>query len=285
MGDPRGESKELARRLSVHGWCLIDDVIPDPEIEPIRDALVEQVRCQRREHERHLAAARAAGHVVGSTGVEVCQDVISSVPRVAPYLADPRILGAVRAVFGPWVRITSTSGIVTRPGNSRGRWHADWPYNQKIGSHLPAPYPDAVLHLSSIFMLSEFSSRTGATHIVPGSHRRPNNPSSDDADHPAQARHPEEIPVHGPAGSVLLYDSRLWHRGGENASSRPRVAITCRFSPWWLNLEVRRTGSPEHTAMVVEGGGRDNSVPLVSRDVFEALPDRVKPLIRHWVAP
>jgi hypothetical protein len=261
---------------------MLEGVIPGHEVGMVASKVAELACAQRAEYEAHVAEAGAAGHAVGSPGLESCEDVISAIPAIAPHLADRRILDIVGGLFGPAHRITSTGGSVTHPGTARGRWHADWPFNQRLGSHLPVPYPDAVLHLTAIFMLSDFSAETGATLIVPGSHRCPSNPSWDGTDHPADAPHPAETAVTGSPGSVLLFDSRLWHCRGANRSDEPRITLLCRYSPWWLNLEVRRAGSPDHEA-VVEAGGRENSVPLLERTAFEALPDDVKPLLRHWV--
>ena len=53
---------------------------------------------------------------------------------------------------------------------------------------------------------------------------------------------PTEINVTGPTGSVLLFDSRLWHSTSPNETDAPRVALAVRYAPWWLNLEVPATG-------------------------------------------
>jgi ectoine hydroxylase-related dioxygenase (phytanoyl-CoA dioxygenase family) len=272
----------LGRDLAEHGWCRIDDVIPEDAVLRLRSELLALVDRQRAEYAAHVARAEAAGHVVGSQGVESCQDVVSAIPEVARHLAAEPVLDLVGAAFGPGHRVTSTSGIVSHPGSPRGRWHADWPYNQRIGSHLPVPYGDAMLHLSAIFMLSEFSATTGATLVVPGSHRCASNPSCPGAEHPADAPHPRERSVTGASGSVVVFDSRLWHCRGAHRGDAPRVALLCRYAPWWLNLEVRRPGSPEQAA-IVAAGGRDNSVPLLERRVFARLPHTAKPLFRHWV--
>ncbi len=68
-----------------------------------------------------------------------------------------------------------------------------------------------------------------------------------------------------------------------NLSQQPRVALVVRYAPWWLNLNPTLTGRPEHSAMVVETGGKNYEMPPVKKDVYEALPDDVKPLYRHWV--
>jgi ectoine hydroxylase-related dioxygenase (phytanoyl-CoA dioxygenase family) len=268
--------------LKVNGWCVIEDVIPAEEVASIRDAVCRQVAEQREERERLLTGARADGHRVGSAGLGCAQDIVSTVPAIAARLADRRLVGAAETFFGPHVRISSTSAIVTNPNNEPGSWHADWPFNQRIAAHLPAPYPDVVIHLSSLFMLSEFSAETGATLIVPGSHRCPDNPSGDNGVDP-DAPYPKAIHVTGRPGGVFLYDSRLWHRAPINRSDRPRVAVSCRYAPWWLNLQVRRSGSPDHMSIVVETRGRDNAVPLLSPQTYASLPPEAKPLFRHWV--
>jgi len=100
-----------------------------------------------------------------------------------------------------------------------------------------------------------------------------------DADQP----YPTELLVTGEAGSVVSFDSRLWHAANHHRSSEQRVSMAVRFAPWWLSLEVLRPGSDERKRIVDEVGASDNSVPLVTREVFDRLPPDVQPLFRHWV--
>lgn len=274
--------EELKTSLIAEGWCVIKDIIPADAVPSLIQAVLELVGEQRAEREKWLAATRAGGKQSGVEGVENAQGVINHIPACAPYLADRRILEVVEAFFGPYMRVSSTGAIVTNPNNRRGHWHADWPFNQGIASHIPAPYGDFLIHLSSLFMLTDFSAENGGTLIVPGSHRLPHNPSGDSSID-RNAPHPNEINVTGKAGSVFLFDSRLWHSAALNRSDQPRVALSVRYAPWWLNLDVRRKGSPDNQRIVVETNGRDNSVPLLSKSSYESLPENVKPLFRHWV--
>ncbi len=133
-------------------------------------------------------------------------------------------------------------------------------------------------------MLTDFTPESGAL-LVPGSHRSEGNPSADslggiDRDAPYLT----EFHAVGTAGSVLLYDSRMWHAVPPNRSDADRVTLIVRFAPWWLNLEPTRPGSPEHTAMVIETDGKNYNQPEVTPEAYAALPENVKPLYRHWVA-
>ena len=180
------------------------------------------------------------------------------------------------------MRISFTNTLITDPGNQRGGWHADWPYNQEKAAHIPAPYPDLPVQLSTLWMLSDFTLDNGGTLIVPGSHRTSDNPTGTmGVDRFKLYR--TQMQVTGAAGSVLVFDSRLWHATASNTSDGARVAMVVRYAPWWLNLAVLIPGSEERKRIVEEPGLTENEVPPVPADVYERLPENVQPLYRHWV--
>ena len=49
--------------------------------------------------------------------------------------------------------------------------------------------------------------------------------------------YPSEMQVKGAAGSVLIYDSRLWHAVASNQSDQPRVALIVRYGPVVVEFE------------------------------------------------
>ena len=274
---------EILAHLKVEGYCVIEGVIPPARVGTVRQRLAACLRAARATTEKSTAAVRARGHRIGAAGVQALPGIINYDQSFAPYLTEARIIGAVEALFGPHYRIATNSAMANHPGNARGYWHADWPFNQTNAAHIPAPYGGAPIKLSSLWMLSEFSPHTGGTLVVPGSHRAPINPSGGAA-FDREAPHPSELQIAGPAGSVMLFDSRLWHCVATNHSDAPRVAMNIGYAPWWLNLEPTRKGSPEYQAMVVETGGKPNETPLIPAPVFAALPTQVQALVRHWVA-
>ena len=274
----------LRRQIERDGFCVVEGVIPAGEVQAINAELLAALEGNRERSEGELAKTRSRGHRIGTPGVAVLKQAINEVQSFAPYLADRRVLDIVEAFFGAWARISCTDCVANMPGNARGYWHADWPYNQTNASYIPAPYPDAVLHLSTIWMLTPFSAETGGTLVVPGSHRWARNPAAGDMPEvDNEAVYPTERHVEGPAGSALVYDSRLWHAVAANRSDQPRVALIVRYAPWWLNLNPTLVGRPEHQAMVVETGGKNYEMEPLDREVFERLPGEVQPLYRHWV--
>jgi hypothetical protein len=250
------------------GFTMLESVIPTDEVGQV----CEQV------------TAAAVGHDIANVpaGRGAVSGLINQTQCFVPYLVEPRLLGLTQALLGEHVRVSYTSTIVALPGATKLKWHADWPFNQHNAGHLDAPYPDAVMHLTSIWMLTDFTHGNGATFIVPGSHREPNNPTGgygmgefDD--------HPDAKQMTGKAGSVMVMDSRMWHAAPANTSEEARIGLAIRWAPWWLNLDVLMAGSDERRRMVDEPGRKDNQVPAVDRAVFEGLDAPVQTLFRHWV--
>lgn len=256
--------------LRMDGWCVLDGVIPDDRVAAIREECTAVVA-----RHRNPDAPQSIGHVSG---------YINWDQSLAPYLADDRVLLLVNAMLGHDPRISFTSATINEPGNDRGAWHADWPFNQRNAGHIPVPYPDAVMHLTTIWMLSPFSKENGGTLVVPGSHRCSNNPTGSNGV-PEIEPYPTETHACGRPGSVLIMDSRLWHAAAPNLSLEARVAVVVRYAPWWLNLEILRPTSGDRLRMVDAPGKGENSVPSLPMDVFERLPSAVQPLLSHWMEP
>lgn len=262
---------QLRQQMQISGFCVVPDVIPFDACATIRDSVARTVASQR------------ADYPGSPSNVGFTPSIINHDQSFADYLADDRLLPLIEEWLGHNIRISFTSAIINEPGNERGDWHADWPFNQKNAGHVPAPYPDAMMHLTTLWMLSPFSADNGGTLVLPGSHRHATNPTTGDGPDP-QGAFPTEVHATGSAGSVLIMDSRLWHATAPNRSPEPRVALAVRYAPWWLNLEVLRPESDERQRMCDETGRTDNIVPSINRTVFDRLPSRVQPLYRHWLA-
>lgn len=260
---------QLLLHLRVSGFAIINRVIPPEECETIEGRIL-------------VTAEKEASRYSGQKHVSLVSGLINYEQSFAPYLADERIMALAESLLGPHVRISFTSAIVNRIGLERGGWHADWPFNQKNAGHVPQPYPDAIMHITTLWMISPFTVENGGTLILPGSHRAAINPTDEIGVDP-MAPFPGEMQATGEAGDVLMLDSRLWHATPPNLTDQPRIAMAVRYAPWWLNCEVVRPESDERKRMVDEPGSRDNVVPSIPRDVFDILPERTKPLYRHWV--
>lgn len=261
---------DCLQQIDAVGYCTLEGIIPEGPCATIRGRVVSAVDQQR------------GNYSIAPAHVGFTPSIINHDQSFADYLADDTLLALVARLLGGHVRISFTSAIINEPGNARGSWHADWPFNQNNAGRVLAPYADVLMHLTTLWMLSPFDDNNGGTLVLPGSHKRPTNPTAPDGPDPNES-FADEINVSGSTGSVLVMDSRLWHATAPNRTDQPRVALAVRYAPWWLNLEVLRPGSDERKRMCDEVGATDNVVPSIRRDVYERLPERVQPLYRHWV--
>ncbi|HZF48374.1 MAG TPA: phytanoyl-CoA dioxygenase family protein [Polyangiaceae bacterium] len=123
------------------------------------------------------------------------------------------VLAIAAHILGPSFHVRDVHGRNPLPGYGLQGLHADWP-------ELAPGEPFMVV--TALWMLDDFTPQSGATRVVPGSHRlRRSVPRALAQPH---ARHPDERIVTGVAGSVLVFNGHLWHSGGMNQSGGPRRA-------------------------------------------------------------
>jgi hypothetical protein len=254
-------------RLGAEGCCLLEGIIPFGEVERIRADVATTIR-------HHTRLPLPQGYVTGFLRVN---------QSLAPHLAHPRILGIVRALFGEHARISMLTGIINGPGIPRGEWHADWPFNQSHRSRVAAPYPDVVMNLVTMWMLTDFTEANGGTLYLPGSHRLSNSPRKDGGAIDPVAALPFERQLLGRAGDVGVFDARTWHAVAPKRTSEERVAVIVRYAPWWLNLNPLRPGTRDRLQIIESAGAADIQVEPIPQDVYERLPPDIQPLVFHMV--
>ena len=76
---------------------------------------------------------------------------------------------------------------------------------------------------NTVWMIDDFTADNGAIRVVPGSHLWKRLPQESLAE--PVARHPEEVLVTAPAGTVVVMNAHAWHGGTENRTDRPRCAL------------------------------------------------------------
>ena len=303
--EPVHTAAEVVERVRRVGFCVLADVVAPAEAAAVAASVIEAVHSPAQEAaEKEWEATRARGHRIGTPGVRSLKQLLRVTTRHAQYLADPRLIAAAEALFGgdssgsqqsleqaahpTFVRISCNDANVCMEGSSRGYWHADWPYNATNATHVPPPYPAGgseapLLHLTTIFMFTDFDERRGGTYVLPGSHVLEDNPAAGRmAGFPPETYEQPiagELQLRGAAGSVFVSDSRLWHAIAPNVTQDPRVGLLVRYAPWWLNLAPTIQGTSENERMVKDYGGKNYDALALPEEVFEQLPAAVKPLL------
>ncbi|MDF3814221.1 MULTISPECIES: phytanoyl-CoA dioxygenase family protein [Rhodopseudomonas] len=214
-----------ATRISDDGYTVIEGAVAPALVEALKAALL------RIEREHNLGPAKTSFEGLKTVRINnllTYDDVFWEVP-----LHD-HVLPVVERVLDKECLLSSFVSLVLGPGQEAQPIHED---TQLI----PLPRPHIPITVNAIWALSDFTAQNGATRIVPGSHKY--NAS------PEYGRDYDTVTATMPAGSVMLFDSALWHGGGANASDARRFAFSCAYCWGWMRQQENlQLGIPRETA-------------------------------------
>ena len=212
------------------GWALFERVLPKDQLEPIRADIVASVAdCGVRQTQSGAIAVPdgTAHHTVGAyTSLDRFLEELPLRPFIERYFSGaPYILHA----FNP---------ATVAPTKSS--------YLHKVHRDVRTHGGDFHMLLNILVMVDDFTLQNGATHVLSGSHTEPEPPDG------ARFRSQSER-LTGPAGSIVLFDSNLWHAAGVNTSDHVRTALTLSVSRAFVKQQM------DYPRFLGEGWGRRQS--------------------------
>ncbi len=137
----------------------------------------------------------------------------------------PRILEIVAAILGKYFVLHLQNGVINAPKKEhhQSSWHRDLPYQDYVSS--------VPLAISALVCVDDFSEETGGTHFVPYSHKLAQMPSKEFVEK-------QQITAEAPAGSLIVFDSMMYHRAGFNSSDRIRRGINQMYTIPLLKQQI-----------------------------------------------
>jgi ectoine hydroxylase-related dioxygenase (phytanoyl-CoA dioxygenase family) len=222
----------VRRDLREAGAAVVTGVADD---DLVSGAMAAMYRVRDRINAEIGAERLAAAGERGVLRLMMCFD-----PLFFRFLELAPLLAVVDMTVSPTAILHLQNGFILPPASDeteRSRYQTS--FHQDFGRHLNGYLASINLFIA----LSPFTAQNGATTIVPGTHQK--------AEPPAKAellRRAE--PVECPAGSMLVFDSTLWHAAGQNRSGRDRLAINHQFTRSYIKqqLDYPRALAPEHVA-------------------------------------
>ena len=137
------------------------------------------------------------------------------------------VLAVVERFLGDYFVLMLQNGIINVPNvgdeQNAGQWHRDLNYQHFISTR--------PISVSALVCVDDFSVETGGTHVLPASHKTEAFPSEE------FVRRHEKI-VEAEAGSVLVFDSMLYHRGGHNRSRLTRRALNHMYTLPFVKQQI-----------------------------------------------
>ena len=212
-------------RIRDDGYTVIERAAEQTLVDGLKHAI------ERIEREHGLDTAKTSFEGFKTLRVNnllTYDDIFWEVPLHA------NVLPIVERVLDKECLLSSFCSLVLGPGEAAQPIHED---TQLI----PLPRPHIPITLNAIWAVSHFTPDNGATRIIPGSHKLDHSPDYGKAY--------DAVTATMPAGSVMLFDSALWHGGGANTSNARRFAFSCAYCWGWMRQQENlQLGIPHDTA-------------------------------------
>jgi ectoine hydroxylase-related dioxygenase (phytanoyl-CoA dioxygenase family) len=217
------ESRWLDLTLSsLHslGYIVVPGVLPDAFLRRTREAMYRaRDKIVQEVGEPRLAAAGERG---------VLRLMLKQDPLFFEFLEIPELLTIVDRSSGDTSILHLQNGLILPPETGpetpslfQFRFHRDFP-------RLLNGY---VASVNAMFAIDEFTRENGATVVVPASHQKEPPPE-------AEYFIEHAVPIECPAGSMIVFDSTLWHAAGQNRSGRDRLAINHQFTRSFIKQQI-----------------------------------------------
>ncbi len=219
------EVRSHVDRIRDDGYAVIERAASSDLVERLRQTL----ELIEREHNLGFAKTSFEGFkTVRINNLLTYDELFWEVPL------HENVLPVVEGVLDRECLLSSFCSLILGPGQEAQPIHED---TQLI----PLPRPHIPITINAIWALSDFTAENGATRIIPGSHK---------FDHaPEYGKDYETMIATMPAGSVMLFDSALWHGGGANLSDHRRFAFSCAYCWGWMRQQENlQLGIPRETA-------------------------------------
>jgi ectoine hydroxylase-related dioxygenase (phytanoyl-CoA dioxygenase family) len=221
------------------GYCLLQDAISPETVARLRRRLVDQA-----------AAEREAGVAILDGGPNLTNQRVRILPNKGQEFLDllnaPVIDEFCPQLLGDHYIISSYSANIAGNGGEPMYLHYDQVF-------VDPPIPNVQLGLNFAFFLDDVHEANGGTRLLPANAKdgfAPDNPLSTDG----------TVAAEGPAGTALIFDSRVWHGTGSNTTDEPRHVLLLFLLRFFMRAQ-------------------DNYALCLRDDVKATLSDRIKTML------
>jgi len=218
------------------GYTVIDSDFSPAELQTIREK-ADAV------YDRQVRECGGEGSLERMHDSSVARCVLSYDDYFVRLAAHEKLLGLVARLLGDNFILLGQNAIINRADRKHDQvtWHRDLTYQHFVCSR--------PLAISALYCIDEFTDLTGATTVLPASHKEEAFPSRGFVE-----RHQRVVEAR--AGSIIVFDAMLYHRGGVNKSGRTRLGVNHIFVMPFIKQQIDLPAAL---------GGKFRDDPLLSR--------------------
>ena len=187
------------------GYTIIENVISETELISIRKELYNIYKIQEKETGKETLKLINEENLVR---------IPLAYSQLFVKLASRKdMMAYVEKILGDFFVLHLQNGVINIPNEEhhQSSWHRDLPYQNWISSE--------PLACNVYCCIDDFNNETGGTYLLPFSHQFNAAPSS-------HYMEKNSVQVVAPAGSVILFNSMILHKAGNNKSKdKIRIGI------------------------------------------------------------
>jgi hypothetical protein len=236
---PAEQIDQWVEQFHRDGYLVLHDVIPPELIQPLKDDL-----------------DRALNHAPpkpGAVAELVMRMFEQSKANLALFELEPVVTFAEKLLkYDP--HVVHNNSFRTPPGGGISGWHQDDPPMYLVTEGEPPTNVrlPVMLFTANYYLTDVEDPKYGTTEVIPGSHLFGGSPP---VKMEGSKWESQIVPCVGRAGTVVMFNNQVWHRGGPNQSDRVRYItqvsygrriIGHRYFPF-MNYQM-----PEHVYAGVE---------------------------------
>jgi ectoine hydroxylase-related dioxygenase (phytanoyl-CoA dioxygenase family) len=202
------------------GYAIVANVLDPSFLEATRFAMYDAQKKIR----DHVGEERLRN--AGELGV--LRLLLKYNPHFFKFLEIPEVLAVVNQTLSETAIMHLQNGLILPsfpkgeiPSVFQNRFHQDFP--RVLNGYLAS--------VNTMFTIDEFTKENGGTLLVAGTHQKAQAPDLDYLKANA-------VPVECPAGSMIVFDSTLWHAAGANVSGKDRLAINHQFTRSYIKQQI-----------------------------------------------
>lgn len=211
------ETDQHIEELTINGFSIIENLLSEKELIIARKRLDDVYAKQENEFSENDLRNIKELHVARMPFAY--DDYFLNIA------VNEKIITVIRKILGNYFVLHLQNGIINMPKleHQQQSWHRDLPYQDFIISK--------PLAISCLFCLDDFNLSTGGTIVLPHTHKSDKMPSQHFIDEFA-------MNVTAKSGSVLLFDSMLFHKAGYNSSNQIRRGINHIYTSAILKQQI-----------------------------------------------
>jgi len=206
-------------RVEDAGFAVVEDMLDRAFIDACRGAMYRV--------QRAIAGDIGQDRLERAGELGVLRLMLKYDPLFYQFLEIPGMLAVVDRTVSDTAILHLQNGFIlpsfppeSQPQVFQNTYHQDFP--RVMNGYLAS--------INAMFAIDAFTADNGATWVVPGSHQKA-RPS--DAEIRSVAS-----PLECPAGSMVIFDSTLWHAAGPNLSGADRLAVNHQFTRSFIKQQV-----------------------------------------------